>query len=379
MKKIIAFLIFNSFCTGLNAQQSPGTNHSILNINCKTCHTCDVPTKNDPCLVVCPRNEMVTVYEKPEKTPGLIVIDELSDRYGPVYFSHKIHAQMSIMSGGCENCHHHNTSGPIINCNSCHESSRKREDVSVPDLRGAFHRQCMDCHREWSHENGCNTCHSLKKDIKTGTQKNLQQKYAGRDHPVVLEPTKIVFETNYGKGKIVTFFHNDHTEKFSITCITCHKQESCTKCHDLSKNANTSIKTIKESKTLEEHHQKCYGCHKNNECLTCHLTKVSEPFDHATQTGWALNKFHNKLNCVKCHGETMPFKKLDSKCVSCHQNWNKDTFKHSITGLQLNETHSELSCEDCHIDKNFVVKPYCNNCHEDYSFPKQRPGKLVSK
>ena len=40
-------------------------------------------------LVVCPREKMVTVYQKPEQTPELIVIDQLSDRYGPVYFSHK--------------------------------------------------------------------------------------------------------------------------------------------------------------------------------------------------------------------------------------------------------------------------------------------------
>ena len=56
------------------------------------------------------------------------------------------------MGGGCENCHHYNTSGPILKCSSCHESSRKREDVSIPDLKGAYHRQCMDCHREWSHD-----------------------------------------------------------------------------------------------------------------------------------------------------------------------------------------------------------------------------------
>ena len=74
----------------------------------------------------------------------------------------------------------------------------------------------------------------------------------------------------------------------------------------------------------------------------------------------------------QCH-----YKKLDNKCISCHQNWSNTTFKHSVTGLQLNETHSDLSCEDCHIDRNFAVKPSCNNCHEDYSFPKQKPGKLV--
>ena len=76
--------------------------------------TCDVPTKSEPCLVVCPREKMVTVYQKPEQTPELIVIDRIVDRYGPVYFSHRIHAQMSNMGGGCEGCHHLNTSGTDI-------------------------------------------------------------------------------------------------------------------------------------------------------------------------------------------------------------------------------------------------------------------------
>jgi hypothetical protein len=380
MKKILTFFLFIPLCFGLKAQQSPGKDHSMLNINCKTCHTCDVPTKSDPCLVICPRNKIATVYQKPEETPGLIVIDQLSERYGPVYFSHRIHAQMSIMSGGCANCHHHNTSGPILECNSCHKSSRKREDVSLPDLRGAFHRQCMDCHREWSHETGCdNTCHTLKKDVNASKSENLQKKYAGKDHPVVLKPDKIVFETNYEKGKLVTFYHIDHTKKFGIKCATCHKQESCTKCHDMNKNTNTSIKTIKEVKTLEEHHNKCFGCHKNDECSTCHLTKTADSFDHDKRTGWALNRFHIKLSCVKCHGEEIPYQKLDNKCTSCHQNWSNTTFKHSVTGLQLSETHSDFKCEDCHSENNFAIAPNCDGCHDGYIYPKQKPGKLIDK
>lgn len=380
MKKSLIFILFLILCVSINAQQNLSKDHSKLNINCKTCHTCDVPTKSEPCLVPCPREKISTVYQKPEQTPAMIVIDQLSNRYGPVYFSHRIHAQMSTMSGGCETCHHHNTSGPILQCNSCHPTSRKREDISLPDLKGAFHRQCMDCHREWSHENGCNTCHTLKKDLKNGKQQEtLQKKYSEKSHPVVLEPTKIVFETKTDKGKFVTFFHDDHTKKFGITCITCHKQESCTKCHDVKKKSNADITKISSTKSVDEKHKKCFTCHKDDNCTTCHKNQIAAPFDHAKQTGWALNRFHINLACSKCHGDKMPYKKLNNNCTSCHTNWNNETFKHSVTGLQLNETHAELSCEDCHIDKNFAVKPSCDNCHENYSFPKQKPGKLIGK
>ena len=48
----------------------------------------------------------------------------------------------------------------------------------------------MDCHREWSHETGCNSCHILKKNLKDVKQSNVQKKYSGKEHPVVVQPTR---------------------------------------------------------------------------------------------------------------------------------------------------------------------------------------------
>ena len=380
MKKIFAVLLVLFFAVTIYPQQSPGKDHFKLNISCQTCHTCAVPTKNDPCLVICPREKIVTVYQKPEQTPELITIDQLSDRYGPVYFSHKIHAQMSNMGGGCEGCHHFNTSGPILKCNSCHESSRKRENVSLPDLKGAYHRQCMDCHREWSHETGCNSCHTPKKDLSKTQKEEIKKKVSGKDHPIILEPTKLVYETKSDKGKFVTFYHDDHTKKFGLTCTTCHKQESCTKCHDVNKTNNNKNLKVVTKKTFEDQHNNCISCHSKTEnCSKCHNEKTLEPFDHAKKTGWALNKYHINLTCAKCHGTNLPYRKVANTCLSCHKNWSNENFKHSVTGLQLDEMHSELSCEDCHTENNYAKKPSCDGCHDDYSFPKQKPGKMIGK
>lgn len=379
MKKILAIILILIAGQDINAQQSPGKDHSKLNISCKTCHTCNVPTKNDPCLVECPREKIVTVYQKPEETAELIVINQIIDRYSPVYFSHKIHAQMSNMSGGCKGCHHYNTSGPILKCISCHEASRKRINVSLPDLKGAYHRQCMECHREWSHETGCNSCHKLKKDFK-GTQKEqIKKKISGKDHPVVLEPTKISYETKSNKGKLVTFYHNDHSKRFVLNCTTCHKQESCTKCHDVNKSSNDKITSVPVKESFEEQHKKCISCHKDDKCNNCHLNTEAKRFDHSKKTGWTLNKYHIKLSCIKCHREKIPFQKLENRCISCHQDWNNETFKHSVTGLQLDEMHSDFDCGDCHAENNFAVKPGCEGCHDGYVYPKQKPGKLADK
>src|SRR5574338_382092 len=311
MKAILTFILIISLYAGAIAQQSPGEDHSKLKINCKTCHTCDVPTKGDPCLVKCPRDKITTVYQSYDKTPEMITLDKLSNKYGPVYFSHRIHAQMSVMSGGCENCHHHNTSGPILECSTCHESSRKREDISIPDLVGALHRQCMDCHREWSHETGCTSCHSLKKDNKNSKAGSLQTKYTGKDHPVVLEPGKVVYKTATDKGKLVTFFHSDHTKKFGLSCNSCHKQESCSRCHDINRTNNTNPKPVITKASFEEQHKNCISCHKDDNCVNCHSNVEQGPFDHQKSTNWALNRFHINLPCSKCHGDKIPYKKLD--------------------------------------------------------------------
>ncbi|HEX9251934.1 MAG TPA: hypothetical protein VF870_06805, partial [Ignavibacteriaceae bacterium] len=77
MKKIFILLTVLFFAAAMSAQQSPGKDHAKLQINCKTCHTCDVPTKSEPCLVLCPREKMTTVYQKPEQTPELIILDQI--------------------------------------------------------------------------------------------------------------------------------------------------------------------------------------------------------------------------------------------------------------------------------------------------------------
>ena len=370
---ILMYIICGIFFTTFTFAQTQSTNHSLQNISCKTCHTCDVPTKQNPCLVVCPRNEMITVRQTPEQGPDIIKIDNLVNKYQPVTFTHKIHAQMSEMSGGCANCHHYNTTGPILACADCHSAERKREDISKPDLEAAFHRLCIDCHKEWSHSTDCYSCHLLK-----GSDKNITSQIKTKNHPEVKEPEKLVYETGYTKGKIVTFFHDEHTKLFGVKCVTCHQDDNCTRCHDL-KNVKVISTNLPEkiTKPASQHHQPCFKCHANDECTKCHLDKPAEPFDHKTVTGWALNRFHEKLECTKCHGTSGKFAKLDNNCVSCHKNFVVGSFDHNITGLKFDETHVELDCENCHIDNNFSNKPDCSNCHDDKSFPKDKPGSLV--
>lgn len=374
MKRIIFGIIF--FSTLIYSQNKNLSKHSLEQTNCKSCHSCEVPTKQNPCLNPCPREEMVTINQLPNQAPEIIKIDDIADKYLPVSFSHKIHAQMSEMGGGCGSCHHYNTSGPILECSSCHSAERKRDDLSRPDLQAAYHRQCINCHREWSGSTDCKSCH-LQKGAKTTSDKNL----AGKDHPKIVEPTKLVFETNYQKGKLVTFYHDQHVNLFGADCVSCHKQENCTKCHSTSKTINNQIALakmpIKVSKSKEENHKQCFSCHENDECSSCHKDKEMTPFNHKISTGWALGKFHEKLECEKCHGSKGTFTKLSNSCVSCHKDFTAGSFNHAKTGLKLDEIHAELDCGDCHTDNNFSKAPDCSGCHDDKSFPKDKPGSII--
>ena len=360
-------------------QQKKNTKHSMLNIDCKTCHACQYPTTDDPCLKACPRLKMVTVYRSPDEAPAITVLNELENKYEPVVFPHRLHAQMSEISGGCITCHHYNTLGPVLPCKRCHSTERKREDVSKPDLMGAYHQQCLTCHRQWSHKTECVSCHKPK--VK-GKKLNIEQKilsYKQKKHPQIKEPTRIIFETEYKKGKIVTFYHNEHTKLFGLKCVNCHKEENCLRCHDV-KNASNQNPAyydtpVKIHLPKDQHHKICMKCHRENNCSFCHKNKVSETFDHGLRTGWKLNRFHKDLSCKQCHKHGNRFVKRPTACNSCHPDWKPGTFDHKITGLILDDNHSDIDCEDCHIGRDFSKKPTCNNCHDDKSFPKDKPGK----
>jgi hypothetical protein len=191
---LFTFMLFN---LPLIAQD-----HSQLKFNCSLCHACETPTKSNPCLIVCPREKMMTVYISPANSPAIIKMNKLKsvqDLYEPVVFSHRIHAEMSEMSGGCEMCHHYNPPGDVVGCDNCHEPKRQRTDISKPDLKGAYHRQCLDCHSQWSDDATCESCHELNESGKSAfTGKDYQQT---RVHPEIKVPAKLVLNTTYEKGK----------------------------------------------------------------------------------------------------------------------------------------------------------------------------------
>ncbi len=353
------------------------THQTFQNLTCKTCHDCDIPTKENPCLIKCPRDFIATVTQKPENSPNTIMIDRLknsTDIYNPVIFKHQAHAEMAEMSGGCSSCHHYNPPGSVVGCIQCHKPNRATADLNKPDLKGAYHRLCMNCHREWSGEVECNSCHESKnKSVKTRLAASAEPTRK-RIHPVIAVPTRLTFDTPNAIGKIVTFYHGDHVNLFKLDCQNCHSNENCIKCH--SKN-----KTLVTHASLDQHHKICSSCHdteSNSNCGFCHQNKETGPFNHKEKTGFDIAKFHGKLSCERCHTTKGKFTGLKDDCALCHGSWTQENFNHKITGVALDETHSELECDNCHKEKNYS-NPVCTDCHDDKSYPKNVPGKRIKK
>ncbi|MEG8947746.1 cytochrome c3 family protein [Rosettibacter firmus] len=373
--KILFFFLAISFL--INAQTKISKSHSSQVLNCSTCHSCEIPTKENPCLKACPRESMVRIDQKPEEGPKVLIINKIkeTDIYKPVKFSHLAHAEMAEISGGCRTCHHYNPPGNVIGCSECHETQRKREDVSKPDLKGAYHRQCMNCHRAWSGSLDCLFCHQSNEKKEISTASDSKKLAAKRIHPEIKTPAKIVYTTSSTSGKIVTFYHSDHVDLFKYECGDCHKNDNCVKCH----NKNKTVSTVKKS--LKEIHKKCSNCHNTDakySCTSCHSEKEKMPFNHFKRTGFDISKYHSKLACNRCHTTKNKFTGLKSDCSSCHGQWSNENFKHNITGLILDETHRELECSNCHKESTYS-KPDCSDCHDDKFYPKDKPGKLTKK
>ena len=116
--------------------------------------------------------------DSPEDLPEEVVIDVLADRYQPSRLPHgkivrrlhgavlesrlaqRFHGDAMV---GCAGCHHHSpASTRPPRCVSCHgDSADPRRDR--PDLKTAYHRQCLECHEQMGIAAvGCTDCHAAR-------------------------------------------------------------------------------------------------------------------------------------------------------------------------------------------------------------------------
>ncbi len=147
------------------------------------------PIKGIAVIVACLALSVLFVHPvlASEEPPESVTMDALANMYEPVEFDHSMH--VDITDGDCAKCHHHTTGTPISNetCIPCHKTSKAYKVVSCrechsaerfsaeyikgmakdihlyhidkPGLKGAYHLNCLVCHKENDAPSGCQDCH----------------------------------------------------------------------------------------------------------------------------------------------------------------------------------------------------------------------------
>ena len=113
--------------------------------------------------------------------PEKVVIKALVHQYEPAEFPHRKIAQTLLKNIGdnklagnfhpdqmtiCQGCHHNSpVSIKPPKCQSCHNKPFNEKNPLAPGLLGAYHQQCMGCHKAMGMEKpmGCTECHKEKK------------------------------------------------------------------------------------------------------------------------------------------------------------------------------------------------------------------------
>ena len=284
--------------------------------------------------------------------PDVVILKELVTKYEPVPFDHKAHAMMAEMWDGCVTCHHRppqveaGTTQPVQQlqtnggvkrqsdsetipaCKSCHAVAGEEVSLRMPNLKGAYHRQCLNCHREWAHENGCSACHQ-ERDPNVSVATTMQHvpsvdDIVGRMHPPIPQPEEKVYTARFepAVGRRVLFRHTEHTREYGIRCALCHRDDNCSRCHTNGTARETPIErqVLHPGRSWTDAHGPCAACHEQDACRTCHHAEDEPPppaFTHAA-TGQLLDQDHADLKCAQCHTSYKSRVNLTCGGAECH-------------------------------------------------------------
>jgi mono/diheme cytochrome c family protein len=187
-------------CVGCHAQQQVDQScagcHAFIRKGlrnetdiCRSCHMDGAPSGSE--ITGKPEEAMLATMllnSRPKVTgtlpiediPEKVVLNKLEKKYQPVEMPHRKMVQSLVKRIGdnklaayfhqspgtiCQGCHHNSPlSKKPPQCGSCHGKPFNDKELNTPGLYGAYHIQCMGCHREMGLEKpvGCTECHKEK-------------------------------------------------------------------------------------------------------------------------------------------------------------------------------------------------------------------------
>jgi hypothetical protein len=304
-----------------------------------------------------------------------------------------------------------------VKCKECHIDEKFKDTA----------KQCNACHKKDDKHKGnfgakCETCHVEKnwKDILF-------------DHA---KQTKYPLRWKHNELKCTSCHKGDlHKEKLQTDCLSCHKKDDkhkgnfgqkCESCHLekgwkeilfdhakktkyplLGKHLTAKCSSCHKGDLLKEKlPMDCMSCHRKDDkhkgnfgtkCESCHVEKDWKEilFDHTKSTKYPLLFKHKEVKCGSCHKGDIYKDKLQTRCISCHENddkhkgqegkkceschneqsWTKAKFDHGQSTFPLLGKHFLVDCKKCHASPAFKdAKSDCWSCHEKEDVHKRRLG-----
>ena len=161
-----------------------------------------------------------------------------------------------------------------MGCDTCHEDSRKVEEVRSGDLPPMV--KCLDCHDGRTLSNDCQTCHV-----------NNRRERKPRFHT-----------------GLWTANHKEMAYEESYKCSLCHVNSECQGCHSVRKPTSHTLRfgASTHGRLAIQDRRSCATCHETDFCVDCHN---QPPPDHTlTFMGPRGHQQVARLKlrtCLTCH------------------------------------------------------------------------------
>jgi hypothetical protein len=277
------------------------------------------------------------------------------------------------VTGDCEACHqeHQGVEADIRPLDPAEFDHAAETGFAFEGKHAGLAKNCPACHKVRSYmanERDCGFCHA-------------------EPHQGAMPQKCEACHTPAGWTSIARGFHKAGTFPLEGR----HLEVPCASCHLNGVYKGTPMR--------------CYDCHwirrqddryrtaLGTDCENCHrpVSWTAVRWDHAAQTGMALNGAHRNLSCDSCH-EDGNFRKISFGCYSCHRedyeetseldhrqaafpttcevchrssdsSWDQASFNHGSV-YPLQGVHATLDCAACHKNGVYAGTPReCYGCH----------------
>jgi nitrate/TMAO reductase-like tetraheme cytochrome c subunit len=240
------------------------------------------------------------------------------------------------------------------NCVTCHVRLVHRP-VSPPDYQDpAAMSSCLQCHDGSTASNQCSTCHTAPHEAR-GECSNChnQQNWGNAEmttHPFPRDGAhaELACRDCHVSKPGVENIPGTSMGKADPACVSCHGDKhggltDCAQCHTPTAWTNVTF----------EHPFPLSGGHATLTCADCHVSKPGGQTVPGTQFPLP------DPSCGSCHGDQH---KGLTDCAQCHTTagWGQVNFKHPF---KLTGAHTKLSCADCHGSPFKKVGTKCVSCH----------------